>query len=161
MAVIFIEGLDFHYAHFLPAHPRCGQIHGHTAHVKIALEQEVDDEGMVLDFAIAEQIAKGALTGFDHRLIVDGAHMSPVEDGRIRVHASREGRHPLTLVVAEEEICPLRGPSTIENITQVVASRIWAALGSHGVRLDRLEVSCTEGASKGARFAIDRDDSDR
>src|SRR5262245_10716261 len=37
-------------AHFLPNHPKCGSLHGHTYRVELIVEGPVRD-GMVMDFA--------------------------------------------------------------------------------------------------------------
>ncbi len=36
-------------AHFLPGHPKCGQLHGHTYKVEVTIEGE-QTGGMVIDF---------------------------------------------------------------------------------------------------------------
>ncbi|TDI89346.1 MAG: 6-carboxytetrahydropterin synthase QueD, partial [Caldithrix sp.] len=36
-------------AHFLPGHPKCGQLHGHTYKVEVVIEGENKD-GMIIDF---------------------------------------------------------------------------------------------------------------
>lgn len=41
----------FDAAHFLPGHPKCGGMHGHTWLVEVWMEGEVDPKtGMVVDF---------------------------------------------------------------------------------------------------------------
>ena len=41
----------FAAAHYLPGHPKCGQLHGHTWTVEVWLEGDVDSQtGMVVDF---------------------------------------------------------------------------------------------------------------
>ena len=37
-------------AHFLPGHPKCGPLHGHTYKVEIVIEGKTTN-GMVIDFA--------------------------------------------------------------------------------------------------------------
>ena len=53
-------------AHFLPEHPKCGRLHGHTYKVELTIEGETRD-GMVLDFADLKQIARGVFAEYDHR----------------------------------------------------------------------------------------------
>jgi 6-pyruvoyltetrahydropterin/6-carboxytetrahydropterin synthase len=53
-------------AHFLPGHPKCGAVHGHTYKVEIVIEGETRD-GMVLDFADLKKAARNVLAEYDHR----------------------------------------------------------------------------------------------
>lgn len=53
-------------AHFLPGHPRCGQLHGHTYRVEIAIVGEAKD-GMLMDFADLKQEVRAVLSRYDHR----------------------------------------------------------------------------------------------
>jgi 6-pyruvoyltetrahydropterin/6-carboxytetrahydropterin synthase len=53
-------------AHFLPNHPKCGRLHGHTYKVELTIEGETRD-GMVLDFADLKQIARGVFMEYDHQ----------------------------------------------------------------------------------------------
>lgn len=53
-------------AHFLPGHPKCGQLHGHTYRVEVTIEGE-PAQGMVMDFADLKQVVRGVLSRYDHR----------------------------------------------------------------------------------------------
>ena len=47
----------FAAAHFLPGHPKCGGMHGHTWTVEVWLEGDVDPKtGMVVDFGDAKRV---------------------------------------------------------------------------------------------------------
>src|SRR6266849_2344915 len=41
-------------AHFLPGHPKCGAIHGHTYKIELTIEGQIKG-GMVVDFADLKQ----------------------------------------------------------------------------------------------------------
>jgi 6-pyruvoyltetrahydropterin/6-carboxytetrahydropterin synthase len=53
-------------AHFLPGHAKCGQLHGHTYKVEIAVEGEPKD-GMVVDFGDLKGEVRAVLGRYDHR----------------------------------------------------------------------------------------------
>jgi 6-pyruvoyltetrahydropterin/6-carboxytetrahydropterin synthase len=53
-------------AHFLPGHAKCGQLHGHTYKIEIAVEGEPRD-GMVIDFADLKDDVRAVLARYDHR----------------------------------------------------------------------------------------------
>ena len=53
-------------AHFLPGHPKCGQLHGHTYKIELMVEGDVRD-GMLVDFADLKGDLRRVLEEFDHR----------------------------------------------------------------------------------------------
>ena len=53
-------------AHFLPGHPKCGQVHGHTYRVDITIEGD-HNQGMVVDFNDLKQSTREVLSRYDHR----------------------------------------------------------------------------------------------
>jgi 6-pyruvoyltetrahydropterin/6-carboxytetrahydropterin synthase len=53
-------------AHFLPGHPKCGQLHGHTYKVDLTIEGD-HSKGMVVDFAEIKADLRRVLAEFDHR----------------------------------------------------------------------------------------------
>lgn len=61
----------FDAAHFLPGHPKCGKMHGHTWTVDVEVEGEMDPEMMVLDFNILNEKVKSVLDKLDHRALND------------------------------------------------------------------------------------------
>ena len=57
-------------AHFLPGHPKCGQVHGHTYKVEVVIEGE-NSRGMVVDFNDIKGRIKGWIDReLDHRMIL-------------------------------------------------------------------------------------------
>ena len=66
-------------AHSLPAHPKCGALHGHTYKVEIAVEGEAKS-GMVIDFADLKQAVRGVLADYDHRSWNDFLEYPSVEN---------------------------------------------------------------------------------
>ena len=63
-----IIGKQFHFdaAHYLPGHPTCGKVHGHTWTVDIELEGPLNDQSMVFDFGKLKEIMNHILKDFDH-----------------------------------------------------------------------------------------------
>ena len=64
MKIGIIEHIDC--AHFLPGHPRCGQVHGHTYKVELIVDGELRN-GMVMDFADMKRGLRETLATYDHR----------------------------------------------------------------------------------------------
>ncbi len=58
----------FDSAHYIPNHPKCGRVHGHTYRVEIEVEGVVRD-GMVVDFEELKEKVKSVISELDHRLL--------------------------------------------------------------------------------------------
>lgn len=59
----------FEAAHFIPKHPKCGKVHGHTYKLKAVVEGKVKETGMVIDFGDIKEV----LRQFDHCCINEAA----------------------------------------------------------------------------------------
>src|SRR5438034_672841 len=64
MKIGVIDHIDC--AHFLPGHPKCGLLHGHTYKVELVIEGDVR-EGMVMDFADVKRSMREILIEYDHK----------------------------------------------------------------------------------------------
>jgi 6-pyruvoyltetrahydropterin/6-carboxytetrahydropterin synthase len=53
-------------AHFLPGHPKCGQVHGHTYRVDVTIEGD-HNQGMIVDFNDLKARTREVLARYDHR----------------------------------------------------------------------------------------------
>ena len=66
-------------AHFLPGHPKCGQLHGHTYKVDVTIEGE-QKGGMVIDFNELKARTREVLQRYDHRNWNDVLEFPSVEN---------------------------------------------------------------------------------
>jgi len=66
-------------AHFLPGHPKCGTLHGHTYKVEVVIEGETKD-GMILDFADMKKSVNKVLKDYDHTSLNDVLDYPTVEN---------------------------------------------------------------------------------
>jgi len=53
-------------AHYLPDHPKCGRLHGHTYKVELVIAGE-NTSGMILDFGVMKKILREIVYEYDHR----------------------------------------------------------------------------------------------
>ncbi len=68
--MIIVKEFTFHAAHFLPGHPTCGRMHGHTYKVHIGLAGLVNiDTGMIVDFARIKELCFGWIEQVDHNTL--------------------------------------------------------------------------------------------
>ena len=66
-------------AHFLPGHPKCGPLHGHTYKVEIIVDGD-SSGGMVVDFSDFKARAREVLHRYDHRNWNDFLEFPSVEN---------------------------------------------------------------------------------
>lgn len=53
-------------AHFLPEHPKCGRLHGHTYKIEVVVEGQTGGP-MLIDFADLKASVREVLQQYDHR----------------------------------------------------------------------------------------------
>jgi 6-pyruvoyltetrahydropterin/6-carboxytetrahydropterin synthase len=59
----------FDAAHYIPEHPKCGHIHGHTWKVTVEVMGPVEANRMVLDFHQLNEVVGKVLKKLDHSLL--------------------------------------------------------------------------------------------
>ena len=83
-----IEYIDC--AHYLPGHPKCGVLHGHTYRVEVTVEGE-NRTGMIIDFGDLKQILRACLALYDHRPMNDFLEYPSVENICEMIHRQLAG----------------------------------------------------------------------
>lgn len=92
-------------AHFLPGHPKCGQVHGHTYRVDVTIEGD-HKGGMILDFNDLKAQTREVLQRYDNR------HWNDVLD-----------------FPTVENICELLSGQLRERIRFPLVIRVWEGSG--------------------------------
>ena len=88
--------VSFSAAHCIKGHPgRCAQLHGHNYRVLVtAAGTDVNDQGMVIDFATLKQISREVVDRLDHCLLNEAPafrHANPTAELLARhIHAEVE-----------------------------------------------------------------------
>jgi len=60
----------FSAAHFLPNHPKCGDMHGHNYTVCVVVAANgLDWSGMMIDFGTLKALVQDAIGAWDHRCL--------------------------------------------------------------------------------------------
>lgn len=71
----------FEAAHFLPGHPKCGQMHGHSYKVEVTLEGPMDlKTNMVVDFGELSAKVAPFLEAWDHKVLNEVIGASPTAE---------------------------------------------------------------------------------
>ena len=92
-------------AHFLPGHPKCGNVHGHTYRVDVTIEGD-HRGGMILDFNDLKSQTREVLQRYDNR------HWNDVLD-----------------FPTVENICELLSSQLRERIRFPLVIRVWEGSG--------------------------------
>ncbi len=64
--------LGFCAAHFLVSHDKCSRMHGHNYKVRVAVQGEIDGDGMVVDFGYLKERILEICGELDGRVLVAG-----------------------------------------------------------------------------------------
>jgi 6-pyruvoyltetrahydropterin/6-carboxytetrahydropterin synthase len=91
-------------AHYLPGHPRCGTLHGHTYKVELIIEGK-NEKGMVVDFSDLRDCLRETLSQYDHKSLNDFLDYPSVENicEMLRGETMKRLAFPFTLRVWEGE----------------------------------------------------------
>ena len=63
-------GIRFSACHFIPCHEKCARLHGHSYIVRMRLEGETGESGMIMDFVVLKRILKDIAEEFDHKTLL-------------------------------------------------------------------------------------------
>lgn len=78
------SGIRFSACHFIPRHEKCSRLHGHSYIVRLRLDGDIGDEGMIMDFVVLKKGLKAIIEDFDHRTLI------PTESEDVRVTVTEE-----------------------------------------------------------------------
>ncbi len=142
--------LRFSACHFIPNHPKCGCLHGHTYAVSVRIEGEQIGE-FIIDFEMVKGIVNRICDRLDHKVMI------AEKDPRLRI----EKKNGVSIEIAESKkryLLPLEDvaflPTTsvsAEDLCKYLTSEVAKALKSNGVdNIKKLHVRLDEGIGQGA-----------
>lgn len=67
------SGIRFSACHFIPHHEKCSRLHGHSYILRLRLEGDIGENGMVMDFVALKKKLKAFVDEFDHKTILPGS----------------------------------------------------------------------------------------
>lgn len=65
-------GLRFSACHFIPKHDKCSRLHGHSYIIRLRLEGEIGENGMVTDFVVLKKALRNVAEEMDHMTLLPG-----------------------------------------------------------------------------------------
>ena len=64
--MIIGKTFTFESSHFLPDHPKCGKIHGHTYRLTVEVDGPIGKDHMVMDLHLLSEIVRDIIKDYDH-----------------------------------------------------------------------------------------------
>lgn len=64
------SGIRFSACHFIPRHEKCSRLHGHSYIVRLRLEGDIGEEGMIMDFVVLKKKLKEMIDELDHKTLL-------------------------------------------------------------------------------------------
>ena len=151
------EDLVFAAAHFITfAGHRCETLHGHNYRVGIVVEGGLQqDSWFVLDFAAVKTLMRRLTAELDHRVLLprDNPKLTiSDENGSVRVAFEHQPRY--VFPARDCVILPIPN-TTVEMLSQYLAGRVRAELGSLHLKAIEVEVEENFGQSASYRETLD------
>jgi len=116
-------GIIFSSCHFIPRHEKCSRLHGHSYIVRIRLEGEPDESGMVMDFVILKRKLKEMIAEMDHKVLLPaGSKIVRIEERGGSVEVTSCGKR---YMFPSEDVLLLDIPTTTaEEMARMMTERI-------------------------------------
>lgn len=116
-------GIGFSSCHFIPMHEKCSRLHGHSYIVRMRLDGEMDENGMVMDFVILKKKLRAMIDEMDHKILLP-ANSTIVKitkkDNSIEVVSCNK-----TYVFPAEDVMMLNvATTTAEEMSKMMTERI-------------------------------------
>ncbi|MBE0522024.1 MAG: 6-pyruvoyl tetrahydropterin synthase family protein [Candidatus Methanoperedenaceae archaeon] len=147
--------LRFSACHFIPNHPRCGCLHGHTYAVSVRVEGEQQGE-FIIDFELLKNIVNRLCETLDHRVIIaeNDPRLKIQKDDGVTIEIAESNKR---YVLPSEDIVFLPAASvSAEDLCKYFTENIAGVLRSKGVdNVTKLHVRVDEGIGQGAGYELE------
>jgi 6-pyruvoyltetrahydropterin/6-carboxytetrahydropterin synthase len=146
---IELEAGHFSAVHFITEHERCEHLHGHNWRVRVEVEGELDQRGMVVDFLELRARMGEILRKYDHRVLLptlNPAVRVEEEGAGVRVRAGNR-----TFLFPAEDVVRLPVVNvTVEELARLIGEELAGRLT--GPNLRRLVIRVSEAPGQEALF---------
>ncbi|MDR0888252.1 MAG: 6-pyruvoyl tetrahydropterin synthase family protein [Candidatus Methanoplasma sp.] len=117
------SGIRFSSCHFIPRHEKCSRLHGHSYIVRLRLEGDLDEDGMVMDFVIIKKKLRALVDEMDHRILLPaGSDTVKITSANGSVEAVSCGKK---YVFPAEDVLMLNVPTTTaEEMSKMMTERL-------------------------------------
>jgi len=116
-------GIRFSACHFIPRHEKCSRLHGHSYIVRLRLEGDIGEEGMIMDFVVLKKKLKEIIEEVDHKTLLPtmskDVHLTVTDES---VEAICDGKR---YVFPRMDVTLLEIPTTTaEEMSKMMAERM-------------------------------------
>ncbi len=142
--------LRFSACHFIPNHPKCGCLHGHTYAVSVRIEGEQKGE-FIIDFEKVKGIVNRICDKLDHRVLIaeNDPRLRIVKKDGVSIEIA-ESKKRYVLPLEDVVFLPTNSVSA-EDLCKLFTSRIAGELTSMGAdNIRKVHVRVDEGIGQGA-----------
>ena len=117
------SGIKFSACHFIPRHEKCSRLHGHSYILRLRLEGDIGDNGMVMDFVSLKKELRSYVEEFDHRTLLPGrSELVKLTEAGDSIEAVCDGKR---YVFPRMDVVVLDVPTTTaEEMTKMMAERM-------------------------------------
>lgn len=117
------SGIRFSACHFIPRHEMCARLHGHSYIVRLRLEGDIGEEGMIMDFVVLKKKLREMIDEMDHKTLLPSKSDTvkvTVEEGSVEVMSCGK-----RYVFPEEDVTLLDIPTTTaEEMSRMMTLRM-------------------------------------
>jgi len=137
----------FSSAHFIPDYERCGRLHGHSYAIHAAVDGEVDEMGIVVDFGELKRVMKKIADELDHHMILP-------EKGGLKISRSNSevevifGKKRYAFPEEDCKLLPISSTSA-ESLASYVLERLIGEIKMPR-NIKSVEIGVDEGFGQGA-----------
>ncbi|MBR6203706.1 MAG: 6-pyruvoyl tetrahydropterin synthase family protein [Candidatus Methanomethylophilaceae archaeon] len=119
------SGLRFSACHFIPRHEKCSRLHGHSYIVRLRLEGDIGQDGMIMDFVVLKKALREIIEEVDHRTLL------PLKSSEVALAIVEDSVEVVTgckrYVFPREDVALLDVPTTTaEEMSKMMALRMLA-----------------------------------
>ncbi len=140
--------LRFSACHFIPNHPKCGCLHGHTYAVSVRIEGEQKEE-FIIDFETIKGLVNSICDRLDHRVLI--AEKDPrliiKKDNDVSIEI-KESKKRYTFPVEDVFLMPIKSVSA-EDLCKYFTMNLAKSLKELG-NITKIHVRVDEGIGQGA-----------
>ncbi len=117
------SGIRFSACHFIPRHEKCSRLHGHSYILRLRLEGDLDEDGVVMDFVALKKELRSFVDEFDHRTLLPGrSDTVKIDISGDSVEVISEGKR---YVFPKMDVVILDVPTTTaEEMTKMMVDRM-------------------------------------
>lgn len=141
--------LRFSACHFIPGHPKCGALHGHTYAISVRIEGEQRGE-FIIDFELVKNLVNNICDRLDHRVLI------AEKDPRLRIEKKDgvsieilENKKRYLLPIEDVVFLPTKSVSA-EDLCRYFSSEIAKGLRAKGIdNIKKINVRVDEGIGQG------------